>query len=93
MQTEVATNSGQLVLTYADGAYRVHGRPVFLSTHVTEDKVVAMDPSFSKVIYFGAAQVVVDPYSGAVNGETTVNVLNSVDFITTYQMSVCIGSV
>ena len=92
MQTEVAANSGQLVLTYADGAYRVHGRPVFLSTHVTEDKVVAMDPSFSKVIYFGAAQVVVDPYSGAVNGETTVNVLNSVDFITTYPLSVCIGS-
>lgn len=92
MQTEVTSTSGQLVLAYANGAYRIHGRPVFISTNVTEDKVVAMDPSFSRIVYFGAAQVVVDPYSGALNGETTVNVLNAVDFITTYQSSVCVGS-
>jgi HK97 family phage major capsid protein len=92
MQTEVASTSGQLVLTYAEGAYRIHGRPVFISTNVTEDKVIAMDPSFSRIVYFGAAQVVVDPYSGALNGETTVNVLNAMDFVTTYQASVCVGS-
>ena len=92
MQTEVASTSGQLVLTYANGAYRIHGRPVFISTNVTEDKVIALDPSFSRIIYFGAAQVIVDPYSGALNGETTINVLNAVDFITTYQSSVCVGS-
>lgn len=92
MQTEVASTSGQLVLTYAEGAYRIHGRPVFISTNVTEDKVIAIDPSFSRIVYFGAAQVVVDPYSGALNGETTINVLNAVDFVTTYQASVCVGS-
>jgi HK97 family phage major capsid protein len=92
MQTEVASTSGQLVLTYADGAYRIHGRPVFISTNVTEDRVIAMDPSFSRIVFFGAAQVVVDPYSGAVNGETTVNVLNAMDFICTHQPSVCVGS-
>lgn len=92
MQAEISANSGQLVLTYADGAYRIHGCPVFISTNVTEDKVVAMDPSFSRIIYFGAAQVVVDPYSGALNGETTINVLNAVDFVTTYQSSICVGS-
>jgi hypothetical protein len=59
---------------------------------VTEDKVIAMDPSFSRIVYFGAAQVVVDPYTGAINGETTVNVLNAMDFVTTYQASVCVGS-
>jgi HK97 family phage major capsid protein len=92
MQKEVTASTGQLVLTYADGAYRIHGRPVFISTNVTEDKVIAIDPSFSRIVYFGAAQVVVDPYSGALNGETTVNVLNAMDFITTYQASVCVGS-
>jgi len=92
MQTEVASTSGQLVLTYADSAYRIHGRPVFISTNVTEDKVIAMDPSFSRITYFGAAQVVVDPYSGAMNGETTINVLNAMDFICTHQPSVCVGS-
>jgi HK97 family phage major capsid protein len=92
MQTEISANSGQLVLMYANGAYRIHGRPVFISTTVTEDKVVAMDPSFSRLVYFGAAQIVTDPYSGALNGETTINVLNAVDFVTTYQSSVCVGS-
>ena len=92
MQTEVASTSGQLVLNYAEGAYRIHGRPVFISTNVTEDRVIAMDPSFSRIVFFGAAQVVVDPYSGAVNGETTVNVLNAMDFICTHQPSVCVGS-
>lgn len=92
MQAEISANSGQLVLTYVDGAYRIHGRPVFISTNVTEDKVVAMDPSFSRIVYFGAAQIVVDPYSGALNGETTINVLNAVDFVTTYQSSICVGS-
>jgi HK97 family phage major capsid protein len=92
MQTEVSANSGQLVLAYSNGAYRIHGRPVFISTTVTEDKVVAMDPSFSRLVYFGAAQIVTDPYSGALNGETTINVLNAVDFVTTYQSSVCVGS-
>lgn len=91
MQKEVTTSTGQLVLTYADGAYRIHGRPVFISTNVTEDKVIAMDPSFSRIVYFGAAQVVVDPYSGALNGETTVNVLNAMDFVTTFPSSVCVG--
>jgi HK97 family phage major capsid protein len=92
MQAEISANSGQLVLTYADSAYRIHGRPVFISTNVTEDKVIALDPSFSRIIYFGAAQIVVDPYSGALNGETTINVLNAVDFVTTYQSSICVGS-
>lgn len=92
MQAEIAAGTGQLVLTYADGAYRIHGRPVFISTNVTEGKVIALDPSFSRIVYFGAAQIVVDPYSGALNGETTINVLNAMDFVTTYQSSICIGS-
>jgi hypothetical protein len=81
-----------LVLTYADGAYRIHGRPVFISSNVVEDRVIALDPSFSRLVYFGAAQVVVDPYSGAMNGETTINVLNAMDLICTHQFSVCVGS-
>jgi hypothetical protein len=28
MQTEVSATSGQLVLRYYEGAYRIHGRPV-----------------------------------------------------------------
>ena len=34
MQTEVSATSGELVLTYREGAYRIHGRQVFISTNV-----------------------------------------------------------
>jgi hypothetical protein len=64
----------------------------FYLTNVTEDKVLALDPTFSRIIYFGASQIVVDPYTGALNGETRLNVLNGVDFVCTHQPSVCVGS-
>ena len=92
MQAEVSATSGQLVLRFYEGAYRIHGRPVYISTNVTEDKVIALDPTFSRIIYFGASQVVVDPYTGALNGETRLNVLNGMDFVCTHQPSVCVGS-
>ena len=92
MQTEVSATSGQLVLRYYEGAYRIHGRPVFVSTNVTEDKIIGLDPSFSRIVYFGASQLVVDPYTGALNGETRLNLLNMLDFVCLYQASVCVGS-
>ena len=92
MQAEVSATSGQLVLRYYEGAYRIHGRPVFVSTNVTEDKIIGLDPSFSRIVYFGASQLVVDPYTGALNGETRLNLLNMLDFVCLYQASVCVGS-
>jgi hypothetical protein len=92
MQTEVSATSGQLVLLTTKAPIASMGGQFFISTNVTEDKVLALDPSFSRIIYFGASQIVVDPYSGALNGETRLNVLNGVDFICTHQPSVCVGS-
>ena len=91
MQSLVSANGGETVLTYNNG-YRINGRPVFISTAVTEDKVIAIDPSFSRIVYFGAAQIVVDPYTGSISGETVINVLNAMDFVCTYQASICVGS-
>ena len=91
MQSLVSANGSDTVLSFNDG-YRINGRPVFISTAVTEDKVIAIDPSFSRIVYFGAAQVIVDPYTGALSGETVVNVLNAVDFVCLYQQSICVGS-
>ena len=92
MQTEVSSTSGQLVLTHADGAYRIHGRPVFISTNVPEGRVIALDPSFSRIVFFNAAQLLIDPFSGVLNGETTISVLNAVDFVCLHEASVCAGS-
>ena len=88
MRTEISSGSGQLVLS----DLKIHGLPVFISSNVTEDKVIAMDPSYSRLVYFGAPQVVVDPFRGAISGVTHVQVLNAMDFACTHQSSICIGS-
>ena len=76
----------------APESLEIHGLPVFVSSNITEDKVIAMDPSFSRLVYFGAPQIVIDPYRRATNGVTHVQVLNAVDFVCTHQPSICIGS-
>ena len=88
MKARVDASSGALVLR----DLKIHGLPVFISSNVTEDKVIAMDPSYSRLVYFGAPQVVVDPFRGAVSGVTHVQVLNAMDFVCTHQSSVVVGS-
>ena len=88
MKTRVDASSGALVLS----DLKIHGLPVFITSNVTEDKVIALDPSYSRLVYFGAPQVVVDPFRGAVSGVTHVQVLNAMDFVCTHQSSVVVGS-
>ena len=71
---------------------KVHGLPVFITSNVTEDKVIAMDPSYSRLVYLGAPQVVVDPYKAATTGATTVSILNCTNYICCNQSSVVVGS-
>ena len=88
MKTRVDANSGALVLS----DLKIHGLPVYITSNVTEDKVIAMDPSYSRLVYFGAPQVVVDPFRGAVSGVTHTQILNTADFVCTHQSSVVVGS-
>ena len=71
---------------------KIHGLPVHISTNVTEDKVIALDPSFVKIVYFGAPQIVVDPFRGGISGTTHVQVLNAMDLAVTHQSAICVGS-
>ena len=88
MKARVDASSGALVLS----DLKIHGLPVFITSNVTEDKVIALDPSYSRIVYFGAPQIVVDPFRGAVSGVTHVQVLNAMDFVCTHQSSVVVGS-
>ena len=88
MKARVDANSGALVLS----DLKIHGLPVFISSNVTEDKVIALDPSYSRLVYFGAPQVVVDPFRGAVSGVVHTQILNGVDYVSTNQNSVVVGS-
>ena len=72
--------------------FKIHGLPVHISTHISEDKVIALDPSFVKIIFFGSAQLVVDPFRGGISGTTHVQVLNAMDLAVTHQSAICVGS-
>lgn len=88
MKARVDASSGALVLS----DLMIHGLPVFVSTGVTEGKVIALDSSVVRMIYFGAPQIVVDPYRGSTNGVTHVQVLNAFDLAVMDQSAICIGS-
>jgi len=88
MKSRVDANSGALVLS----DLKIHGLPVHISTNVTEDKVIALDPSFVRIVYFGAPQIVVDPFRGGISGTTHVQVLNAMDLAVTHQSAICVGS-
>lgn len=91
-RSEISSGSGELILNFIGGTFRLHGVPVLMTTNVPEGKVLLLDPSYSKLVYFGAPQVVVDPFRGAVTGVTHTQILNAADFVCTHQPSVCIGS-
>ena len=88
MKTRVDASSGALVLN----GFEIHGLPVFVSSNVTEDTVIAMDPSYSRIVYFAAPKVVVVPFRGSISGVTHVHVLNAMDYVCTNQSSVVVGS-
>ena len=88
MKARVDASSGSLVLN----DFKIHGLPAFVSTNITEGKVIALDPSFVKIVYFGAASLIVDPFRGGISGETHIQILNSMDVVCTYQSAVCVGS-
>ena len=91
-RSEISAGSGELVLNFIGDTFRLHGVPVLMTTNIPEGKVLLFDPSYSRLVYFGAPQVVVDPYKAATTGATTVSVLNAMDLACSHPSSICIGS-
>ena len=89
---EISSGSGELILNYDNGGYRLHGVPVAMTTNMPAGKVLLIEPSFTKLVYFGNAEVLVDPYRNATTGQTNVQIFNHVDVAVTYPESVCVGS-
>ena len=88
MKARVDANSGAVIL----GDFKIHGLPVHVSTNFTEEKVIVLDPSFVRIDYFGAPQVVVDPSRRGISGTIHVQVLNMMDLAVTDQSAICVGS-
>ena len=88
MKSRVDSNSGPLVRS----DLKIHSLRVHFSTNVTDGKVISWDPNFVRIVYFGAPQIVVDPFRGGISGTTHVQVLNAMDLAVTHQSAICVGS-
>ncbi len=67
--------------SFIDGAHRICGIPVFTTSHLTEGKVLLLDPSAVALVFFGPAQTVMDTFSSdkALTGAAEVVVFNYAD--------------
>ena len=92
MVTETSSGSGRFVLEHSDGSLRILGVPVAVSTNIPEGQVVLLDPTFTRLCFFGAPQIIVDRFTGAVSGEAKLTLLNFVDVVHLRPELICVGS-
>ena len=90
---EKTASSGEMILTWFEGQYRIFGMPVFTTTNAVEGKYVLGDFSSLNLVFFGSPQVIVDKYSGgkSTTGQTEVIVLNMCDVGCTNEDAICVG--
>ena len=93
MLTAVAGGS-VFCIEWQDGQWRCLGVPVYATSNCPEGKVLLADFSAVKLVYFGAAQIVIDGYSNgkSISGATEINILNFADVVVTNESSIAVGS-
>jgi len=94
LKAQVDADGGELIVQYIDGAHRIAGVPVFATSHLTEGKVLLLDPSAVALVYFGGAQVVLDEYSSgkAITGAAEICTFNYADLAVLRPAHIVLGS-
>jgi len=90
MAAEKASGSGYIL--EHDGGYRIAGRPVGITTAITENKLLLVDTATLRLIYFAGPQLLVDRYSSATDGTVQLIVSNYVDICLADRQLVVVGS-
>jgi HK97 family phage major capsid protein len=91
---ERVANTGEMILTWHEGRYRLFGMPVYSTTNCTEGKYLLGDMSTLNLVYFGPPQAIIDKFSGgkSTTGQTEVILLNMVDVGCTNEAAICVGT-
>lgn len=94
LTTQVAAGSGEMVVSWADGAHRILGFELAASTHMPEGSVMFGDFSTVRLAYFGAPQLVVDTFSNgkSATGDTELVLINYTDVGVTDASQLVLGS-
>jgi hypothetical protein len=71
------------------------GLPVHVTTSMPEGRIALLEPRAADVIYFGAPQLLADPFSGSnsTTGAATVIVSNFTDIAVSEPALVVVGAV
>ena len=95
-RTERASGTGLMVLEpMALHQWAMVGLPVHVTTAMPEGRIALLEPRAADVIYFGAPQLLADPFSGSnsTTGATTVIVSNYTDIAVSEPALVVVGAV
>jgi HK97 family phage major capsid protein len=92
---QVVAGTGQMIIQPVGmRQWAMAGLPMLLTTSMPEGRIVLMDPKAADVVYFGAPQLLADPFSGSnsTTGATTVIVSNYTDIAVSEPALVVVGS-
>ena len=94
MRQELTTGSGASVLAWSDGAHRIAGVPVYPTRHVSEGRVLLLDPAAVRLIFWGSPQLIADRFSEgkSLAGSLELVVLNLADVAVINPAHVVVGS-
>jgi len=94
LKAQVDADGGELIVQWQDGAHRIAGVPLFTTSHLTEGKVLLLDPTAVALVYFGGAQVVLDEYSNgkAITGAAEICTFNYADLAVLRPAHIVLGS-
>ena len=83
MKVQVDPDGGELALAWADGAHRIAGIPLAISSNVPEAKVILAQFDTVQTVYFGAPQIIDDRFSNgkAISGASEIVVMNFCDVV------------
>jgi HK97 family phage major capsid protein len=94
LTTQISANGGELAVSYSEGHHRIAGLPVATSTNAPTGNVILADFSTVQMCYFGAPQVIDDPYSNGKSstGASEIIVINFCDVALKDPSHVVVGS-
>ena len=94
MKVQVDPDGGELALAWADGAHRIAGIPLAISSNVPEAKVILAQFDTVQTVYFGAPQIIDDRFSNgkAISGASEIIVMNFCDVVVKNPALIVVGS-
>jgi HK97 family phage major capsid protein len=94
MAATISANGGETIMQWQDGAHRICGLPVAISSNVPEGTHIVGDFSTVQMVFFGSPQLIADRFSGGkvATGALELVLLNYCDCVLRSPQHVVVGA-